>query len=183
MFKKLVISVLACDIAFALSFMIFDGNGDGIAWLTKTETEIVEEEAETKAEVKVYYDVPLDHDIQDYLFSVCAEYKISPGLIISMIWRESDFDCTVIGDSGNAYGLMQIQPRWHEERMERLGVTDLLDAKQNILIGVDYLSELISWLENEKDALTFYRWGTIYGNRSYVVDIYKYMEGLQYVSD
>lgn len=90
-----------------------------------------------------YYDVPLSTNIQDHIFALCGYYDIEPEIIIAMIRKESNFEIGAMGDGGNSYGLMQIQPRWHQERMDRLGVTDLTDPYQNITVGVDYLAECI----------------------------------------
>lgn len=92
--------------------------------------------------VAEYYDVPLDNGLQDYIFELCDTYEIDPVIVIAMIGKESEYNAAAIGDSGHAFGLMQVQPRWHEGRIEDLGVTDLLDPYQNVLVGIDYLAEL-----------------------------------------
>ena len=89
-----------------------------------------------------YFDVPLSHDIQDHIFEVCDEYGISPALVIAMIAQESDFRTGEVGDDGSSTGLLQVQQKWHQERMDRLGCTDLLDPYQNITVAVDYIAEL-----------------------------------------
>ena len=61
-----------------------------------------------------------------------------------------------IVSSGGDSGVLQVNPKWHKDRMERLGVSDLSDPYQCILTGADYLAEL---LEREGDAyaaLMFY---------------------------
>ena len=60
---------------------------------------------------------------------------------------------------------MQIKAKYHTERLDRLGVSDLYDPKQNIMIGVDYLVELI----NREDvtlewALMAYNGGPTYAD-------------------
>ena len=67
-------------------------------------------------------------------------------------------------DGGQSFGLMQIQPQWHRERMRDLGVTDLLDPAQNIRVGIDYLSELLSLGKGEEYAVMFYNGGEIHAN-------------------
>lgn len=89
-----------------------------------------------------YFEVPLSHDIQDHIFEVCDEYGIAPALVIAMIAQESDFREGRIGDGGDSEGLMQVQRRWHQERMDRLGCDNLLDPYQNITVAVDYIAEL-----------------------------------------
>lgn len=112
-----------------------------------------------------YFDVPLDHKLQDYIFELCDEKCIDPAIIIAMIDKESKFDIDIIGDKGKSYGLMQIQPRWHKERMEELGVTDLLDPYQNVTVGIDILAELLESGESLEWALMAYNGGHSYANR------------------
>lgn len=89
-----------------------------------------------------YFNVPLSHDIQDHIFEVCEEYGIAPALVVAMIAQESDFGAHKVGDGGDSAGLLQVQRKWHQERMDRLGCTDLLDPYQNITVAVDYIAEL-----------------------------------------
>lgn len=119
--------------------------------------------AETATEpytVKSYFDVPLSPALQDHIFNLCAEYEIEPEIVIAIIKNESDFDSAAIGDSGNSLGLMQIFEKHHEDRIEKLGVTDLLDPAQNVAVGVDYLAELIKAYDgNIEKALVAYNAG------------------------
>jgi soluble lytic murein transglycosylase-like protein len=89
-----------------------------------------------------YFNVPLSHDIQDYIFATCEEYGIAPALVIAMIAQESDFGAHKVGDGGDSAGLLQVQRKWHQERMDRLGCDNLLDPYQNITVAVDYIAEL-----------------------------------------
>lgn len=68
---------------------------------------------------------------------------------------------------------MQVQPRWHRERMERLGVTDLTDPYSNFLVGLDFLYELVGKYELEY-ALTAYNSGSP-GDSQYARDVLNYM--------
>lgn len=109
------------------------------------------EENEVSVEVTVkpleqyeteYYDVPLSEELQLHIFKECEKHNIAPAIIIAMIEQESDFDASDIGDNGNSYGLMQIQPKWHTGRMGSLGCTNLIDPFQNVTVGIDYVAEL-----------------------------------------
>lgn len=114
-----------------------------------------------------YFDVPIDHNLQGYIFDVCEDYDVAPELIVSMIYHESRFhtDSVATSDSGCAYGLMQIMPRWHQARMERLGCSDLLDPYQNILVGVDLIAENIRSGRGVEWALMAYNGGSAYADR------------------
>lgn len=133
---------------------------------TKEETiETVEEVCETTVETKLYYDVPLDADLQEHIFALCEIYEIDPAVVISVIARESSFRSQVMGDGGESYGLMQIKKKWHIARMERLGVTDLLDPYQNVTVGIDYLAELLRYGDSLEWALMCYNGGYSYADK------------------
>lgn len=86
----------------------------------------------------------IDFTYYDYICEISEDYGICPELVCAIIWRESRWQNV---NSKNCIGFMQINPKWHAERMERLGVDDLTDEEQNILVGIDYLAELF-----EKDS-------------------------------
>lgn len=105
------------------------------------------------------YDIPLDDDLQYYIIDQSQANGIDPAIIFAMCYRESSYNANCIGDNCNSYGLMQIQPKWHIERMERLGCTDLLDPYDNITVGLDYLCELLNKYGDMAKALTAYNRG------------------------
>lgn len=82
----------------------------------------------------------------DYIEIICQERGICPELVEAIIERESGWDPEAV--NGDCIGLMQVSEKWHQDRMERLGVTDLTDPYDNILVGVDYLAELFEQYED-----------------------------------
>lgn len=116
-------------------------------------------------EIDLYYDVPLSDELQDYIFEVCEDYGVNHLVVLAMIKKESAFNSASIGDNGNSLGLMQIQPRWHQERMNKLGVTDLLDPYQNVLVGVDYLADMMAYGKGIEWSLMAYNGGPTYANQ------------------
>ena len=125
----------------------------------ETETPTIE----TTAQYEYWEDIPLDDEVQEHVFSLCEEKGIDPEIVFAMIWRESRYQADVIGDNGKSFGLMQVQERLHKDRMERLGVTDLLDPIQNVTVGIDYLSELYSKYGDIAQALVAYNSGSYRG--------------------
>lgn len=119
----------------------------------------------SEAEARLYYDVPLDKDLQEHIFAVCELYDVDPAVVISVIARESSFRSQVTGDGGESYGLMQIKKKWHKARMERLGVTDLLDPYQNVTVGIDLLAELLRYGDSLEWALMCYNGGYEYADK------------------
>lgn len=72
-------------------------------------------------------------------------YCICPELLQAMVFTESTFN--PYAENGSCKGLMQVSEKWHKDRMDRLGVTDIYDPYGNILLGADYLYELITTKE------------------------------------
>lgn len=116
-------------------------------------------------EQRPLYDVPLSADIQRYIFNVSDDYGIDPALVIALIEKESSYNAVAIGDSGDSIGLMQIQPRWHIARMDKLGIDDLFNPYENITLGVDILAGYIDEGFGEEWALHAYNGGVTYANR------------------
>lgn len=127
-----------------------------------------------------YYEVPLDTETQDLLRAACEESGIDMTLALAVIWKETGFR-NIIGDGGESYGYMQVQPRWHVDRMKRLGVTNLMEPAGNFRVGCDFLSEL---LENHAlaYALTYYNSGQAVVS-PYAEDVMNYMEVLNETSE
>jgi soluble lytic murein transglycosylase-like protein len=115
----------------------------------------------------IYPGIPLEDGFQDYITGLCKSYGVSVPLVLAIIARESDFDSKLVDDNGQSFGLMQIQPQWHRERMRKLGVVDLLDPAQNVQVGIDYLAELLDIGKGEEYAVMFYNGGEIHANAYY----------------
>ena len=113
----------------------------------------------TQTNAMMLFDCPLEFDLQQHIIDTCDEYRIAPEIIFAMIDQESDFDASAMGDSGNSYGLMQVQQRYHKDRMQKLGCTDLLDPYQNVQVGIDYLAALKAKYGNTEMALVAYNCG------------------------
>ena len=112
-------------------------------------------------------------EINDHIDKLAKRYGLNPDVIKALIEEESGWLTSAEGDDGNSIGLMQIQERWHKERMKRLGVTDLYDPEQNITLGCDILSELVNKYGNYRDALSVYNSGNIHDGRQYAERILK----------
>lgn len=137
------------------------------------EPEATEKEAVLNVFDPVREDIPMDAELQRLLYKACGETGIRYELALALIWQETDFR-NIVGDGGESYGYMQVQPRWHSERMEKLGVTDLSDPYENFLVGLDFLAELLE-RHDLADALTKYNSGKI-GNSQYAESVLNYMK-------
>ena len=113
-----------------------------IRWKEEVTVEEVEVESVTTPEPEVkFFDVPLSEELQMHIFAECEKHNIAPTIIIAMIEKESYYNTKEVSPNG-AIGLMQVVPKWHSERMERLGCTDLYDPFQNVTVGIDFVAEL-----------------------------------------
>lgn len=115
-----------------------------------------------------YYEIPDEYAknggyfpeiMQKYTYCLCKQKNVRYALILAVIERESGYryDCT--GDDGESAGYMQIMQKWHGERMQKLGCTDLMNPYQNVRVGIDYLAELIERYGAIQDALAAYNYG------------------------
>ncbi len=110
--------------------------------------------------LEIMSDLPLRAEVQLEIEQMCADRDVDPAVVVAMIYHESRYIEDAVGDACDSYGLMQAQPRWHSARMERLGVTDLLDGVQNVRVGIDYLDELLDTYGGDYGkALTAYNRG------------------------
>jgi soluble lytic murein transglycosylase-like protein len=92
--------------------------------------------------------------INGYVHTICAQYNVDPELVESIIYFKSRYQPNE--KTGDCLGLMQVSKRWHMDRAERLGVTDFYDPYSNILLGVDYLSELFNTYHDPALVLMLY---------------------------
>ena len=101
-----------------------------------------------------------DPEIPDVIEEACItygkQYGISPEFLEALIWQESRYIADVVSDDGKCIGLCQINQTCHKRRMKRLGVTDLTDERQNIVVACDYLSEIFAEHPDPEEALCIY---------------------------
>ena len=109
----------------------------------------------TPQEVKDTYIKP---EYQVYVEEIAESYDLNPNLILAMIESESSGRRKVVSNAG-CIGLMQVSPKCHKDRMDKLGVTDLKDAYSNILVGCDFIAELYSRHDCDYAVLMAYNEG------------------------
>lgn len=163
-----------------------------LAFETETEKE-VEMEASVETEVLIeeekprFFDVPLDEDLQTYIFELSEDIGMDPAIVIAIIEKESNYDISAVGDHGRSLGLMQIQFRWHTARMASLKCDDLLDARQNVCVGIDILADLLEEGKSIEWVLMAYNGGHTYADRlasegrvsEYAAEVLKMAEELE----
>jgi soluble lytic murein transglycosylase-like protein len=124
--------------------------------IPKEEIVVVNVEEPPPLPPKIFVDKPLSERdiINGYVFDISSKYNIDPKLVMSVIEQESKYNPNAT--NGNCLGLMQISTRWHSDRAAILGVTNFYDPYGNILLGVDYLSELFSKYKDMSLVLMLY---------------------------
>lgn len=105
------------------------------------------------------FPVPLDTELQQHIISVSDAYNVDPAIVMGIIEKESQFDANAIGDNGDSYGLMQVNAQYHGDRMQELGVTNLLCPYCNVLVGIDYFAECLEKYGDVHKALIVYNAG------------------------
>ena len=111
----------------------------------------------------VKYPVPLSDDLQKYTEEICREYAVPASVVFAVMEAETGgtFDPELKGDMSDgqyrSFGLMQVMASEHTDRCLRLNAYNLLDPRQNIRVGVDFLAELIAYYDGDyRAALSFY---------------------------
>lgn len=93
-------------------------------------------------------------EINNYVQEISSTYNVDPYLIRSVIQQESEY--LPKATNGNCLGLMQVSTYWHSKRAQKLGVTNFYDPHDNILLGVDYLAELLASYKDPSLVLMLY---------------------------
>lgn len=81
-----------------------------------------------------------EDEVYEMAVEIGEKYCICPELLVSIAYQESRYNPDV--DNGGCKGLFQVSDKWHKDRMENLGVTDIHDPYGNMLVAADYLAEL-----------------------------------------
>ena len=169
--KRLFISLGVC---FLVGVMVGNIIYFGLSSLSKPEVALVEtygtldgkvftEEPsfEWSSGVEVGFvplDVPMDKELQEFIYYLSYEYNIDFPLVMALIESESSFRADTISKT-NDYGLMQINKVNHKWLTEKLGVTDFLDPYQNTRSGLFIIRKLFEKYEYTEKVLMAYNMG------------------------
>lgn len=98
-----------------------------------------------------------EETVDSMIYDICESYpNVDPEIIRAQVFNESTYDPNAVNSDGSCVGLMQVSTFWHKDRAKRLGVTDFFDAYGNLLLGIDYMSELIEKYGDTTLALMLY---------------------------
>lgn len=102
--------------------------------------------------------IPLDYDVQIYIYKQCDYKKDLYCFIMAMIEQESGFNEKEIS-STNDYGLMQINACNHEELNNKYGKQNFLDPYDNVYCGIKIIKGYLKEFEHKNLALMAYNMG------------------------
>lgn len=109
---------------------------------------------------KIYQSIPLDKDLQEYVWELCVYLEIPEcyETILAIMWQETHFDPSLTSIT-NDYGLMQINEINIAVLHDTLGITDIMAVDQNICSGVYLFALNYKQFGNINEALMAYNMG------------------------
>ncbi|MBQ2973383.1 MAG: transglycosylase SLT domain-containing protein [Clostridia bacterium] len=146
MIKKIIITIIL-SLAFVLIKVPCETNATTLSADVSSTNAVVE--------IKQYFDVPLENELQDYIIDLCKVYNISPTLVFAVIEQESCYDPNALNRSEDCFGLMQI----NECNFITYNLDEPYNAFENVRVGITMLSELLSKYEDVHKALMAYNCG------------------------
>ena len=108
-----------------------------------------------------------DVELGEFIFHTATEYGVKPEIVLAIIEKESGWNTNASGDSGRSLGLMQIQPKWHQWRMDEIfgeGNSNWFDPYKNVTVGCHILRDLYDTGLSEEWVLMAYNGGYGYAH-------------------
>lgn len=105
--------------------------------------------------------IPLSRELQEYTYERCQAQGLEYEMVLALMWRESRFTLDAVGYNSNGTrdnGVMQINDVNKAWLHRELGITDLMDPKQNIEAGTAILGKFTEKY-GAHNALLAYQYG------------------------
>lgn len=122
---------------------------------------------QTEYKVKSNVQIEVEGISNETIDDIATRSGVDPNIVKAIIKEESGGNPNAVGDGGESIGLMQIQPRWHRAKMEELGIVNLYDPQENVILGCSILSDLYDKYGNYDDALSVYNSGSTEDGKAY----------------
>ena len=103
-------------------------------------------------------DVPLDSDVQEFIYYLSKGYNMDFTFVMAIIQQESGYQPDAVSNTDD-YGLMQINKVNHGYITEEIGVTNYLDPYDNVRAGMFILRKLFEKYETPEKVLMAYNLG------------------------
>lgn len=116
--------------------------------------------------------VPMDEDLQEFIFYLSQAYEMDFTFVMALIQRESNYNPDVISKT-NDYGLMQINEINHPYLQEQLGITDFTEPYGNVRAGMFILRKLFEKYETPEKVLMAYNMGETGASRLWEQGIFE----------
>ena len=107
-----------------------------------------------------YYKIPINKELQKYIFEKCKKANISYELVLGLIKTESNCNADLIHKNSNCtkdYGLCQINTCRLKD-FYKAGYTDIMNPYQNVEFAINLLSQLKN-KNDEHMMLIYYNMG------------------------
>ena len=107
----------------------------------------------------VYYDIPLELDIQRHIFDECQLHEVPYELAMAVMYVETGGTYkTDLRSKTNDSGLFQVNDV-HKKWLKESGITDLYNPYQNSSAGIWILKDALSKGDNIHTSLMVYNMG------------------------
>lgn len=116
--------------------------------------------------------VPMDEDLQEFIFYLSQAYEMDFTFVMALIQQESGYKPDVISRT-NDYGLMQINEINHPYLQEQLGITDFTEPYGNVRAGMFILRKLFEKYETPDKVLMAYNMGETGASRLWKQGIFE----------
>lgn len=113
------------------------------------------------------YQIPAEYEktggylpecMQKFTYIICQQNGVDYALALAIMEVESGYKWDAYCSEGSQ-GYMQVNVKWHEDRMDKLNVDNVENPYFNIMVAVDYLAELQGRFDTEAEVLTAYNYG------------------------
>lgn len=113
------------------------------------------------------YQIPAEYEktggclpecMQQFTYIICQQNGVDYALALAIMEVESGYKWDAYCSEGSQ-GYMQVNVKWHEDRMDKLNVDNVENPYFNIMVAVDYLAELQGRFDTEEEVLTAYNYG------------------------
>ena len=170
-----------------ISYLILTGLfliGFALGWFLKVKTvevPVYEEEGLPVVNEVDYFDVPLSHSLQKFIYEVAADEEVPVSLVIAMIDIESQFDPEVVSPTDDT-GLMQINEVNFFHLAQDYHCADMTNPYQNVFCGIKIIGSYLKKYDNDPTkALMCYNLGEYGANKAWENGIFctEYTKGVE----
>lgn len=122
---------------------------------------------------KIFKSEKLSAELQWYAKKLCEKNDIPLEIFMALMYRESTYRPSLVSYDGHDYGLCQIRDENHDWIEDEIGVTNFLDAKQNMKASIFMIKDAMDYYDGTwHQILMVYNGGPAYAKRCFEKGIY-----------